>query len=215
LKNATKHAEELRPLLKRLLKEFKPEPMQKQEPLKALVRGSMSYNVPDARADEAMSRIEREFVDLNELRVATDLEIAELLGQRYPEIEDRVEMITRVLNAIFEKEHTLNLERVATLGKRDMRQFLRDLPELHPFVEAFVMLFAFDGHCVPVDDQMLSYLMNEEVLEEKTDLVTAQKFLEHHLKPDECYEFYMVVRQAAQREAEGGGKKKKSKASAR
>ena len=29
-------------------------------------------------------------------------------------------MITRVLNAIFEKEHTLNLERVATLGKRDM-----------------------------------------------------------------------------------------------
>jgi endonuclease III len=215
LKNATKHAEELRPLLKRLLKDHKPEPMQKLDPLKALVRGAMSYNMPDSRADEAMARIEREFVDLNELRVATDLEIAELLGPRYPDIENRVEMITRVLNAIFEKEHTLNLERVATLGKRDMRQFLRDLPELHPFVEAYVMLMSFDGHCVPVDDQMLDYLRNEEVVEEKTELIDAQKFLEHHLKPDECYEFYVALRRAAAAEAEGGGKKKKSKASAR
>jgi endonuclease III len=215
LKNATKHAEELRPLLKRLLKDHKPEPIQKLDPLKALVRGAMSYNVPDSRADEAMARIEREFVDLNELRVATDLEIAELLGPRYPDIENRVEMITRVLNAIFEKEHTLNLERVAGLGKRDMRQFLRDLPDLHPFVEAYVMLFSFDGHGVPVDDQMLEYLRNEEVLEEKTELIDAHRFLEHHLKPDECYEFYVVVRRAAQHDAEGGGKKKKSKASSK
>src|SRR3954453_4024238 len=144
MKSATKHAEDLKSLLKRLSKEHKPGAKEKQEPLKALVRGAMSFDVSDARAEDAMKAIGKEFVDLNELRVATDLEIQELLGTRYPAIERRVGMITQSLNRIFEKEHTLNLERLGTISKRDARQFLRDLlPEVHPFVEAYVMLLAF------------------------------------------------------------------------
>src|SRR3569832_1642262 len=110
MKNAGKHADELRSLFKRLLKEGKPAAPQKIEPLKALVRGAMSYDVGDARAADAETLIERAFVDLNELRVATDLEIQELLGVRYPDIERRVAMITQALNNIFEREHTMSLE---------------------------------------------------------------------------------------------------------
>jgi hypothetical protein len=221
LKNATKHAEDLRSLFRRLLKEAKPAPMVKQEPLKALVRGAMSFDVSDSRADEAMRHIEREFVDLNELRVATDLEIAELLGTRYPDITRRVELITRSLNAIFEKEHTLNLDRLGTISKRDARQFLRDLvpaaaaEPMHPFVEGYVMLFSFEGHAVPVDDQMLAYLRDEEILDEKTDLAEAQRFVEHHLKAEECYDFYCAFRKAAHELSSsggGGGGRKKAKA---
>jgi hypothetical protein len=214
MKNATKHAEDLRSLMRRLLRgDDKPAPLAKQESLKALVRGAMSYDVPDARADEAMRHIEREFVDLNELRVATDLEIAELLGSRYPAIEQRVELITRTLNAIFEKEHTLNLERLVTVSKRDARQFLRDLvPEMHPFVEAYVMLYSFEGHAVPVDEQMLAYLRDERIIDDKTTLGEAQRFIEHHIKAEECHDFYTVFRQAAQDfAADGGGGKKRSK----
>ena len=213
MKSATKHAEELRSLFKRLLKEYKPAPKERQEPLKALVRGAMSYDVPDARADEAMRAIDKEFVDLNELRVATDLEIQELLGVRYPQIEKRVAMITLSLNAIFEKEHTLNLERLSTISKRDARQFLRDLPDVHPFVEAYVMLYAFDGHTIPVDQQTVDYLTGEDVLEPETSVEDAQKFLEHHVKAEECHEFYTAVRAASSASA-GGEDKKKKKAKA-
>src|SRR3954447_18409939 len=181
MKNATKHAEELRSLMRRLLKEHKPEPRQPQEPLKALVRAAMSFDMPDAKADEAMRLIDREFVDLNELRVATDLEIHELLGVRYPVIEKRVAMITQSLNNIFEREHTLSLDRLKEISRRDARQFLRELPEIHPFVEAFVMLFAFDGHTMPIDERMLEYLKEEDVLDPETTLEEAQKFVEHHL----------------------------------
>jgi endonuclease III len=214
MKSATKHAEELRSLFKRLLKEHKPEPRERQEPLKALVRAAMSYDMPDGRAEEAMKAIDKEFVDLNELRVATDLEIQELLGNRYPLIEKRVALITQSLNAIFEKEHTLNLDRLATISKRDARQFLRDLTsDMHPFVEAYVMLTSFEGHCVPVDGQMVEYLKNEEVLEPETGIEEAQKFLEHHLKAEECADFYAVARESAQAAAgdEAGKKKKKGK----
>src|ERR687890_91980 len=183
MKNATKHADELKSLTKRLLKEHKPDPKQPQEPLKALVRAAMSFDMPDAKADEAMRHIEREFVDLNELRVATDLEIQELLGVRYPSIERRVAMITQSLNNIFEREHTLSLDRLRTVSKRDARQFLRELPEIHPFVEAYVMLFSFDGHCVPVDDEILAFLRDRGiVVEDAVGLEDAQRFLEHHLK---------------------------------
>ena len=157
-----------------------------------------------------MARIEREFVDLNELRVATELEVIELIGPRYPDVEHRVEMIIRALNAIFEKEHTLNLERMATISKRDVRQFLRDLPELHPFADAYVMLMSFEGHAIPVDDEMLAYLRDHDIVDDKTTLADAQRFVEHHIKAEECYDFYTAVRKAAQ--AEAGKKKAKAKA---
>lgn len=197
MKNATKHADELKSLFKRLLKEGKPPEREPLEPLKALVRGAMSYDVSDNRAEDAMRAIDREFVDLNELRVATDLEIQELLGTRYPDIERRVAMITQSLNAIFEKEHTLSLDRMKEISKRDTRQFIRELPDIHPFVEAYVMLMAFDGHAVPVDDEILALLKEEGVVDEETSVEDAQKFVEHHLKADDCYDFFRVIRKAA------------------
>src|SRR3954468_24103339 len=176
MKNATKHAEELKSLSRKLMREHKAGEMQPQDALWALVRGAMSYDVPDSRVEDAIKVIQKEFVDLNELRVATELEVQDHLGQRYPQIEERVKMSTSALNAIFEKEHTLSLDRLKTISRRDARQFLRELPEMRPFVEAFVMLMSFDGHAFPVDEQMLAYLRDEEILEDQTSMEDAQKF---------------------------------------
>jgi hypothetical protein len=162
-------------------------------------RGSAGAEGAGARGDE--------FVDLNELRVATELEVQEMLGQRYPKIELRVTMITQALNNIFEREHTLSLDRLKDISRRDARQFLRELPDVHPFVEAYVMLYAFDGHTFPIDDAMLDVLRDEEVVEEHTTLVDAQKFVEHHLKDHECYELFWAMRQVAYEERRGTKKK--------
>jgi endonuclease III len=210
MKNATKHAEELRSLYRKLLKEHKPEPREPMDPLKALVRGAMSFDVSDHRADEAMRAIDREFVDLNELRVATDLEIQEMLGQKYPEIEQRVAMITQSLNNIFEREHTLSLDRLKTISKRDARQFLRELPDIHPFVEAYVMLFGFDGHAFPLDDEILDYLRDQGIIEDGATVDEAQRFVEHQLKADECYDLFAALRRVVSDEVTRGRKKAKA-----
>lgn len=214
MKNAGKHSEELKSLCKRMLKESKPAPLVKQEPLKALVRAAMSYDVPDAKAEEAVVQINKEFVDLNELRVATELEVQEMLGQRYPSIEKRVAMITAALNAIFEREHTLSLDRLATLSKRDARQFLRDMPDIHPFVEAYVMLYSFEGNAFPLDEPMLAYLREQEAVDEKATLDEAQRYIEHQLKAEELHDFFLALRRAAHEAggAEAARKKLKAKA---
>jgi endonuclease III len=204
MKNATKHADELKHLVRKLQKDGKPEPLQSQEALSSLVRAAMSYEVSDSRAEDAMKAIGKEFVDLNELRVATDLEIQELLGVRYPAIERRVAMITQCLNSIFEREHTLSLDRLKSISKRDARQFLRELPDIHPFVEAYVMLISMDGHAMPMDDEILQYLRESEIVDDNTTLEEAQKFIEHHLKADEMYDFFVLARRASH----DGGRKK-------
>jgi endonuclease III len=209
MKNTAKYVDALRSLVRQLVREYKPEPRQPQEPLEALVRAAMSYDVSDARAEEAMRAIQKEFVDLNELRVATDLEIQELLGVRYPDIERRVAMITQALNNIFEREHTLSLERLKTLSRRDARQFLRELPDIHPFVEAYVMLYGFDGHAFPIDNETLAYLREEQVVDEQTTLEDAQKFIEHNLKAEECHDFFRAIRATVFEESR---RKKKAKA---
>jgi len=208
MKNPGKHADEVKSLFRRLSRDGKPAPRQPQDPLKALVRAAMSFDMPDARAEEAMKAIEGEFVDLNELRVATELEVQELLGTKYPAIEKRVNMITLALNNIFEREHTLSLERLRGVSKRDARQFLRELPEAHPFVEGYVMLMSFDGHAMPVDELMLQYLRDLEIIEEDTTLEETQRFLEHHLKAEDCYDFFTLVRRASQDDGESRRKKK-------
>ena len=207
MKNATKHADELKALLKRLLREERPPAKPELDPLHALVRGAMSFDIPDAKAEDAMRVIDREFVDLNELRVATELEIQEMLGQRYPLIERRVQMITQSLNDIFEREHTLSLDRLKTLPKKEARQFLRELPELHPFVDAYVMLVALDAPCIPVDDEMLATLGDHDIVEEGTSLEDVQKFIEHTVKDEECYEAYACLRRASAEAAKGRKKK--------
>ena len=205
MKNATKYADELRAMCKRLTKQYPLPTFEPQDPLKALVRGAMMFDVADSRADEAMKHIDREFVDLNELRVATDLEIQELLGARYPLIEKRVAMITQSLNDIFEREHTLSLDRLKTISRRDARQFLRELPEIHPFVEAYVMLVAFDGHAFPMDEEFLAHLKDHGVLDESATAEEAQKFIEHQLKAEECRDLFFALRKAV---AEAGKRKK-------
>jgi endonuclease III len=206
MKNAGKHSDDLKQLHKRLQRDGKPEPRQPLEPLDAFVRGAMSYDVTDSRADDAIKAISKEFVDLNELRVATDLEIQELLGVRYPAIEERVAMITQSLNDIFEREHTMSLDRLKTVSKRDARQFLRELPGMQPFVEAYVMLMAFDGNAFPIDQEMLGYLREEEIMDEETTVLDAQKFVENHVKGEDIFEFYVLLRRAVT-----SGSRKKAK----
>jgi endonuclease III len=198
-----KQAEEFKTHLKKLMKEEKAPPREELDALSALVRGAMSYDVADSKAEDAMKAINREFVDLNELRVATDLEIQEMLGQRYPQIEKRVAMITQSLNAIFEREHTLSLDRLKTLNKKEARAFLRELPEMHPFVEAYVMMFALEGGAIPFDDEMLKYLAEEEIIDGEVSLLEGQKFVEQNVKAEDCYEAYVALRRAST------GKKKK------
>ncbi len=196
MKNATKHADELKSHLKKLLKEFELAPKPVYDPIEALTRGALAEDQPEIRADEAMTAIRGEFVELNELRVSTELEVAEIIGLKYPDVNRRVTILNRTMNYLFEKEHVMSMERFKTLSKKDARVAVRELPDITPFVEGYVMLFAFDAPAVPMDEATRAYLLEQGILEPTTDLVEAQKFVENQLKAEECYPFFAAIRYA-------------------
>jgi endonuclease III len=194
MKNAGKYADELKNLLKRLLKDGKPQPLAKVDPVRAMVRATMSFDAPDARADEAVKVVEREFVDLNELRVATELELQAMIGFKYPLVEKRASIIVQLLNGIFEKEGTLSLDRLGTLKKADARQIVRDLPGMTPFLEGSILMFCFEQAVMPLDDAMLAYLKAQGAVDETFTVPDAQKFIENHLKLEELHDLYVCLR---------------------
>jgi hypothetical protein len=126
----------------------------------------------------------------------------------FPQFEKRLSMFRHAVNYIFERVLTMSHDRLMTISRRDARQFLRELPEIHPFVEAYVMMFSFDGHTMPMDERMAEFLKEEDVLDPETTLEEAQKFVEHHLKVEECYDLYSALRQVAAEEKKTTTKKK-------
>ena len=51
--------------------------------------------------------------------------------------------------------------------------------------------------------------VEQEIVEAGSSLDDAQKFVEHHLKAEECYEFYRMLRGSCTFEESAKGKRKK------
>jgi endonuclease III len=207
MKNATKHADALKSLVKKSAKDVTVPPLEVIDPLRALVRSCFCFDTTDARAAEALAAIDKEFVDLNELRVATELELQEIVGLKFPQIEKRCHMLRSILMMIFEREGTLSFERVKGLNKKELRQTLRELPTMTPFVEAYTALYGFEAAAFPMDDSVLSLLKDSAAVEDETTLDEAQKFVEQNVKADDVYTAWYALRSAAV-EADKGRKKK-------
>lgn len=197
MKGAGKYAEELKALVKKMAKETKSAPLQKQEALRAMTRAIFCFDTTDARADEALTTIDREFVDINELRVATELEVQHLIGDKFPQIVNRSAMIYAIFNNIFEKEGVLGIDRIAVLKKAEIRQFLHVMAGMSSYVEAYVCLNSYDIAAMPVDEMSLAHLKQTGCVVPDATIDDAQKFIEGHLNPQELQDLFAGLRRLA------------------
>lgn len=216
MKNAGKHADTLKTLLKKLSKDGKSRERPKLDPIRAIVYASLLSGASWKRVDEAIKKFEDEFVDFNELRVATELEVIDLVGEELPGIEDKAAIMRNVLHGIFDRENSYKLDRLGELKKAELRDYLRGLPMINPFVEAFVTLAAFEHNAFPVDEEMHGYLVDEECVDPDSTLDEAQTFLEQNVKGDDIWDAFCHlhdealghVRKTPRKKVEEKGKKK-------
>ena len=126
MKNATEHAKKLRGVLRKA--KAGPEPgIDLPSPLEMMVYAYLLWETTTKQADSAYTRLMRQVVDMNDLRVtdADDLEFA--LGDRVSMLSERVAMMRRGLNAVYQHEHAMSLARVTELGKREARAYMEGL----------------------------------------------------------------------------------------
>jgi endonuclease III len=160
------------------------------DPLARLIRAFIEYDCDETRTSAAERKILENMVDYNELRVTPAIELAALLGARYPFAESRCSALHRTLQSIFDREHLMRLDRVKEMKKSEIRPYFQSLAGITPYVEAAVAVDCFGITAAPVDTKLLLWLISRDALPEGTDIKTAQHQIEKLLKAGDAEDFF-------------------------
>ena len=200
MKNGTKYAKLMKDEFKKLLKqESRPTQPEPTDPLDQLLLGILARGATETQAIDAMKKINEATVDRNELRVAAPRELLELWGKQFPAALDKARSINEMLNAVFDREHNLDLKRLRDMKKSDARDYLLSLPGTDPHTVASTMLLSIGGHAIPVDDTMLAYFRQQNLVDPDANVSEVQAFLERNVAAADGYAFYAMMRSHAAR----------------
>ncbi|MBX3357276.1 MAG: hypothetical protein KF745_02490 [Phycisphaeraceae bacterium] len=164
------------------------------EPLvEEFVRSFMMWECTSAKAAAAMKRISQGVVDFNELRVCLPDELAAILGERFPRVQERCQRLRAALNAIYLREHAVTLQRLAEAPKREAADYLATLDGVPGYVASRVTLVSLGGHTAPVDERLLGRLIASRVVEEGATVRSAATLLERRIRAGELAEAHRVL----------------------
>jgi hypothetical protein len=166
------------------------------DPPTQMILGVLTRDMPEARAREALEKMRGMVVDYNELRVIAPLELAEMVGE-YPGIRTKCEDISRALNKVFALDHSVTMERLAEMNPRDAAAYLDKVDGLEAYSRARVRLLGLRHHAIPLDEAMWAYAKAAEIVDPKTALEDAQRFLERQVAEEDALEFVALLRKQA------------------
>ncbi len=193
MKNAAESAKKLTALLKKIGPVEPPALPNADDPVAVLVFSMLLWNTTTEQAQTGYGRITAAGLDWNELRINLPQETVEVIGASFPRADERARMIRRVLHALYEAEHAVSLERLVSLGKRDVRKFIDGLDGMPPFVAARTLLLGFDAHATPVDDRLLDALRDEGVADDETTIDDLDSWLTRQVKAAEGRDVYFAL----------------------
>jgi len=161
--------------------------------LHQLIYSMLLWESTTSHANHAAKRLLEAVVDLNELRICFAEELAELFGERYPKCKERAQRLKAALTEIFKREHSLNLDRLAQMNKRDARTYLETLDGLPLYVAHRLLLVCVGGHAIPCDHRLQHLLEDEKAIEPGLSIEDASSWLEHQFKSGEGPEIHFLL----------------------
>lgn len=213
MKNGTVYATRLRKAYTRHLQSVeKPEIPDSDDPLRRLAMAILGVGSSDAEAERALDRAFSILADWNELRVSSAEEVHVATGDKRADGVDRSQRLIDALNAIYNRENRLSLERLRTLGRREARQYLEALPGVDEYAAASVLLWSLGGHGIPVNDALLKVLQEADLVHPEADRGEVQAFLERHVSAADAKNFCLVMQSFAPKKKAAAPKKSAAKA---
>ncbi len=141
-----------------LKKHYKPVVATKDAPvLESLLLASCLENTRPAIAVTVLESLKKTFFDLNEIRVSTVKELAEVM-QALPHPNAAAARVKGILQSVFESEYAFDLD---SLKKQNLGVAIKRLQKLDgvsPFIVAYTVQTALGGHSIPVDKGTLGVL---------------------------------------------------------
>jgi endonuclease III len=181
VKNAVESTKALAGLLRKLDR-AEPAPGETGDPLEVLVRSFLMWEATSDKAVVAYKRVMDRVVDFNDLRVCMPTEIVECIGTRYPLALERSERLRAALRHAYKREHAMSFDRLRDLNRREVKQYMRSLDGICPYVADRVTLLCFGGHCVPVDERLRRALVRSGVGDDSTDVAEMGSWMARQVK---------------------------------
>jgi len=201
MKDSKKYSPKLTKLFNSLKRKSPKQPMPEySEPVEAIVFAMIVEAVPEDMGQRYFKRLKKHFVDFNDLRVSRREEVLDVLGDSSEPLENSVKAITRMLNTIFEKTNKMTLKGLTQDGKRQAHKELSEIEGVTPFAVSYCFLTAFGGHAIPLNAAMLDYLRTAELVHPSASDVDIAGFLERQIGAADAYDFYLLLRNEAERE---------------
>jgi len=159
-----------------------------------LLRACCLENAGYQAAETALAALFHEFFDLNEIRVSTVRELAEVMAC-LPDPAAAAQRIKRILQHVFEESYTFSLEelRKGTLGSAIER--LQKIDGVTPFAVAYVVQSALGGHAIPIDSGTMEVLKILELVTDKDVAAWQVPGLERAIPKSKGIEFGSLLHQ--------------------
>ncbi|MFA5422235.1 MAG: hypothetical protein WC374_00050 [Phycisphaerae bacterium] len=177
----------------------------------SLIHAAVLEYMTESVTKAAFKRFEEHFVDSNDMRVSRPEEIVEMLGQEGEDARKVGVSVITILNGIFKRYNTVNLDSLRKLGKRQARTALEKIDGVSRFCVDYCMLTALDSHSVPLTDAMVKYLRGNELVHPEADFEEIEGFLTRQISAANAYEFYSLLRRQSETKGAAAAVKRKTK----
>ena len=191
MKNPYESAKRFSGLMRRLKKPRAPQ--DNGDPVTVLIKSFLMWDCTTTKAEAAYKRIMDRVVDYNDLRVSMPHEIVEWIGPRYPQALERSQRLRAVLRHTFKREHAVSFDRLHTMGRREVKRYLRSLDGIAPYVADRVTLLCFEAHCIPVDERLRASLIKAGIADESVEIADLSSWLTRQVKAAEALPAHLAL----------------------
>lgn len=193
MKDGTRYADRLKKAFAKVKGGIGKDVSEPRDPVEALALGILGSDHGQERAMRVLNKLKAAVVDWNEIRVSNVHEVAELAGDTGSESLRRCQHLLDALNAIYDRENKVSLDRLKTFGRREARQYLETLKGVDEYGVAYVVLWSLGGHAIPVWNNLLSSLRAAELVHPEASRAEIQAFLERNVSAADAKAFSVLV----------------------
>ena len=193
----TNRAAKYEQLHKSLKKHFKTQP----EPGERSVIEHLIYAccLEDARceqADEAFAKLQQVYVDWNEVRVTTVIELSEAMSS-LPNATQAGHRIKRCLQSLFEARYQYDIDDMKKSNLSKATEEISAWKGISPFILNYVSQNALGGHAIPADTLTMEILVQCEILTQSEADKKCVLGVERAIPKNKGFEFGSLLHQFA------------------
>ena len=163
--------------------------------IEALMTQILELGAPEKAARDAMARLRGEYVDWNDMRVATIREVEDNLGAKYPKVRERAEDIKHLLADLYTAFRRMDINDLLTPEGIETLRALPDTTNVRRDMVERALMLVLDLKTFPCDEEQFRLLKFLGGVPKHANLANYQKKIEEALDTEQILRLSRVLRE--------------------